>query len=143
VPKKPAGEPIAVIDTNILISYFFGGPTIASVIDAVEKDAYIPALSPYMEQEFIETIRKPKISRRVDISEALKFMEEWKNFALYVIPRYIVTICRDRNDNEILACALQAAADFIVSGDNDLLVLKTFQGIRIVTPADFLKSILR
>jgi predicted nucleic acid-binding protein len=88
VPKKP---PVVVIDTNILISYLFGGTTITSLIDAVEDDAYLPALSPYLEQEFVDTMRKPKISRRVDIADALDFMREWKNFANYVTPRCRVT----------------------------------------------------
>lgn len=124
--KKP---PVVVIDTNILISYLFGGATISSLIDAVEDDNYIPALSPYLEQEFIDTMRKPKISRRVDIADALDFMRDWKNFVNFVKPRYKVTVCRDPNDNEILACALEASAEFVITGDKDLLVLDIFHGI--------------
>jgi putative PIN family toxin of toxin-antitoxin system len=139
VPKKP---PVVVIDTNILISYLFGGTTITSLIDAVEDDAYLPALSPYLEQEFVDTMRKPKISRRVDIADALDFMREWKNFAHYVTPRCRVTVCRDHKDNEVLACALEASADYIISGDDDLLVLKVFHEIQIISPADFVKKIL-
>ena len=139
MPKKP---PVVVIDTNILISYLFGGITITTLIDAVEDDAYLPALSPYLEQEFIDTMRKPKVSRRVDITDALDFMREWKNFANFVTPRCKVTICRDHTDNEVLACALEASADFVISGDNDLLVLKVFHGIRIISPAAFVKNIL-
>ncbi len=92
VSKKQRNPPIVVIDTNILISYFFGGATIALLIDAVENDAYLPALSPYLENEFINTLQKPKIVKRVDISEGLAFMREWKNFALYVTPRCTVTV---------------------------------------------------
>jgi predicted nucleic acid-binding protein len=91
-PKKPL---VVVIDTNIFISYLFGSATITSLIDAVEVDSYIPALSPYLENEFINTIHKPKISHHVDISDALNFMKEWKNFAIYVTPRCMVTECRD------------------------------------------------
>lgn len=45
---------------------------------------------------------------------------------------------RDPKDRMILACAVGGNADFIVSGDKDLLVLKTYQGIQIVTPSGFL-----
>jgi putative PIN family toxin of toxin-antitoxin system len=134
---------VVVIDTNILISYLFGGTTICSLIDSVENDAYIPALSPYLEQEFVDTMRKPKISRRVDITYALEFMKEWKCFACYVTPRCKVTVCRDPKDNEILACALEASANYIISGDKDLLVLAVFHGIPIVSPTEFVKNILR
>jgi uncharacterized protein len=140
VPKKP---PVVVIDTNILISYLFGGTIITSLIDAVEDDAYLPALSPFLEQEFVDTMRKPKISRRVDIADALDFIREWKNFANFVIPRCRVTVCRDHKDNEVLACALEASAEYIISGDNDLLVLKVFHGIRIISPAEFVRKILK
>lgn len=44
-------------------------------------------------------------------------------------------VSRDADDDAVLACALAAQADFIVSGDMDLLVIKQFRGIRIVTAA--------
>ena len=46
-------------------------------------------------------------------------------------------ICRDREDDAILACALSAEADYLVTGDTDLLELGTFKGIKIITPRDF------
>ena len=49
-------------------------------------------------------------------------------------------ISRDADDDSVLACALAAQADLIVSGDADLLVLKQFHGIRIVTAAQALKN---
>lgn len=140
VAKK---RPIVVIDTNILISYLFGGPTISTLINSVEDDLYLPALSPYLEQEFVATMQKPKISRRVDIKEALDFMSEWKNFSKFVTPRCCVTVCRDPEDNEVLACALEASADYVISGDKDLLTIKVFHGIQIFSPIDFVNKILR
>jgi predicted nucleic acid-binding protein len=47
-------------------------------------------------------------------------------------------VCRDPDDDEVLALALAARAELIVSGDNDLLVLQQFEGIPIVTPAQAL-----
>ncbi|MBN2035621.1 MAG: putative toxin-antitoxin system toxin component, PIN family [Chitinispirillaceae bacterium] len=138
--KKP---PVVVIDTTILISYLFGGTTITSLIDVVGDDAYLPALSPYLEQEFVESVRKPKIARRVDTTDALDFMREWKDFSNFVMPRCRVSVCRDHADNEVLACALEASADYVISGDTDLLILKNFHGIQIISPSDFVKTILR
>ena len=46
-------------------------------------------------------------------------------------------VCRDKDDDIVLACALEAAVDYLVTGDKDLLILKKFRGIRIVTPRDF------
>jgi len=50
-------------------------------------------------------------------------------------------VSRDPDDDAVLACALAAQADLIVSGDADFLVLKQFQGMRIVTAAQAVKMI--
>jgi hypothetical protein len=134
--------PVAVIDTNILISYLFGGRTISTLIDAVEQDRFVPAISSWLIDEFKNTVRKPKIARKVQITDALAFINAWADFAVFVKPRNIVTVCRDPNDNQILACALGAAADFIITGDKDLLVIEEFHGTRIVTPATFVANVL-
>jgi uncharacterized protein len=50
-------------------------------------------------------------------------------------------VCRDPDDDAVLALGVAANVDCIVSGDKDLLTLKTFQGIAIVTPAEALRLI--
>jgi len=50
-------------------------------------------------------------------------------------------IVDDPTDNKFLACALEVNADYIVSGDNHLLLLKHFHGIQIVDTASFIKKI--
>ena len=52
-------------------------------------------------------------------------------------------VLRDPDDDHVLACALAANADLIVSGDGDLLALKEYQGISIVTAAEALKRLPR
>ena len=47
-------------------------------------------------------------------------------------------VCRDPDDDAVLALALAAKVDWIVSGDDDLLVLQSFEGIAIITPAQAL-----
>jgi uncharacterized protein len=47
-------------------------------------------------------------------------------------------VCRDPDDDMVLECAVNAEAQFIVTGDNDILALGSFRGIRIVTPRTFL-----
>ena len=52
-------------------------------------------------------------------------------------------VCRDQDDNVVLATALAGQADVIVTGDADLLVLKKFRGIRILSPRQFLEVLDR
>jgi len=49
----------------------------------------------------------------------------------------VTNICRDRDDDHVLACALAAKAEYLVTGDSDLLEIKNFQGIKILTPREF------
>jgi predicted nucleic acid-binding protein len=52
-------------------------------------------------------------------------------------------VCRDKHDDIVLATALAGKADFIVTGDDDLLALKKFRGIRILSPRNFLEFLDR
>jgi len=55
-----------------------------------------------------------------------------------VDPAVIVNgICRDKDDDHVLACALETKADYLVTGDGDLLILKKFHKTCIVTPREF------
>ena len=49
-------------------------------------------------------------------------------------------VCRDPNDDMVLECAVLSRAKTIISGDKDLLALRTYQEIRIVTPAQYLSG---
>ena len=51
----------------------------------------------------------------------------------------LAAVARDPDDNAVLECALTAPARFIITGDEDLLVLGTFQGVEIVRAAEFLR----
>ena len=52
-----------------------------------------------------------------------------------VDPTHQVTVCRDPHDDMFLEVALSGGADFVISKDDDLLVLSPFEGIPIITPA--------
>lgn len=52
----------------------------------------------------------------------------------------IPTVCRDPNDDVFLACAISGSADYIISGDKDLLELKNYEGIEILSPGNFVED---
>ena len=56
-------------------------------------------------------------------------------------PRSRVTVCRDPEDNKFIECAVEAKCVFVVSGDKDLLTVKKYRDIQIVTVAEFLDSL--
>ena len=59
--RKPENPPVVVLDTNVLISYLLGSRTISLLIDSLENGTFIPAISPHLENEFIEVIKRPRI----------------------------------------------------------------------------------
>lgn len=58
---------------------------------------------------------------------------------MVTIPKLLVAVPRDPDDNMVLECAIEGKAQYIVTGDQHLLVLKTFRDIQIVRASDFLK----
>lgn len=58
-----------------------------------------------------------------------------------VQPYSLVTRCRDEADNRVLECAIDGRADWIITGDMHLLELRSFEGIKITTVADFLRAV--
>jgi putative PIN family toxin of toxin-antitoxin system len=56
-----------------------------------------------------------------------------------ITPTHKVNICRDKNDNKFIELALSANVKFIVSGDEDLLAVKKYKKIKILSAQEFLK----
>jgi len=59
-----------------------------------------------------------------------------------VVPNRVLTVVEDDDDNRVLEAAIEGSADYIVSGDTDLLDLGSFQGIPIITPGEFAATVL-
>jgi putative PIN family toxin of toxin-antitoxin system len=59
------------------------------------------------------------------------------NYAIVVSPSQKVNACRDEKDNFLLEVALEGRADYLITGDEDLLVLNTFQSTKIIRPKEF------
>lgn len=81
------------------------------------------------------------ILERANTTQA-HMLDELQRLAEVIKPPALDTpVCRDPDDDEVLALGVAAKADLIVSGDDDLLALKEYQGIRIVNPAEALSLI--
>ena len=69
--------------------------------------------------------------------EALRILRD--GFPWIEPPPLPIPVCRDVDDDWILATAVAAQAEYLITGDNDLLTLKTHAGVSIVTPREFLR----
>ena len=128
----------AVFDTNVLIAAFLTEGICAKLIVRAHRRDFDLILCDDILQEFKRVLKKKFAISPHETSEALTILSEATQEILGQT-NSVTPICRDSDDDLILACAKDAAADYIVTGDEDLLVLKNYEWIRIVSPREFEK----
>ena len=133
-----------VADTNIVVSGFLFGGLPLKVLDAGRSEIIELCTSQALLDEFGEVIERPHFDRKfaeTGISRRRMVSDYAEISTVITSPKLRKQISRDPDDDEVIACAIAADCEFIVTGDNDLLVLKEYQGVTIVTAADFLKEL--
>lgn len=124
-----------VLDTNTRISAIIFGGKPRELADHACPPEYLQVVSQPLLDELREILERkfhwpePAIAKEVGHIATV---------SLFVIPNAIDPVCRDPDDDRILECALAGHADFIGTGDRDLLTLGSFQGIPILTVRQFL-----
>lgn len=134
--------PKLVLDTNVLISALHFGGRPREVLDLARHGQVELVLSDFILGE-TEKILRDKLhweDRMLSLT-----LSRLRQTATVVEPRHKITIIKAKDaDNRILECAVAGGADCLISGDKKhILPLKEYQRIRILSPADFLKSFLR
>lgn len=127
-----------VIDTNVIISGIFWPGNSKQILNLVRRRKFVYLASQSMLSELRDVLTRPSKSFHLDQNEVEKVMGVVNSLTEVVSAQNHVNVCRDDDDNRVLECAIDGKANFIVSGDRDLLDLKQFQGIRIISVADFL-----
>jgi len=132
-----------VIDTNVLISRFLSPTGIpAKLVQMWQHDAaFDVVVSQAVLQEYEAALTYPHIQARHRLTqeEITTFLTFFSQLALLVTPRdNLPVLASDPDDTIFPATALAGNAEYLVSGDRDLLEIKIYQGIRILTPATFL-----
>lgn len=135
----------AVADTNILVSgLLWSGPS-ASLLDRGASRLIALVTSVEILTEFEDVLSRPHLVERLRLrgQTVAGVMQTYRAIAQIVEPAPVElpAALRDAKDLHVLRCAVGAKADAIVTGDKDLLVLKEFANIPIVTPRQFLASI--
>ena len=126
----------AVLDTNVVISaIFFGGMPLKIVRAAFAKKVELVASRAVL-REYREVAERLHVQfPSVNYRRPLSILE-----SKLIIVRPVArgeTVCRDPDDDAIIACALGGKAKVICSGDDDLLALNGFRGLEIMQPSDF------
>lgn len=131
----------AVFDTNVLVSaLLWHGPPHA-LLEQVRNGSIALITSPALLAELADVIGRAKFDAilvRANTSREQALAQVRQLAEVVDPPPLPQPVCRDPDDDAVLALALAAKVDCIVSGDDDLLVLETFQGIAIITSAQAL-----
>ena len=126
-----------VIDTNIFISSFFWGGHPRELFDRVLNG--LDEL--FITDEIINEITSVMSSSKFAVGDSeietyVKIIEKYsKKMASRSSPK---PVSRDKDDDKILQCGLDGKVDFIITGDKDLLVLREYEKIKIMTPKNYL-----
>jgi putative PIN family toxin of toxin-antitoxin system len=129
----------AVIDTNVFVSILFGSPIMKELLEYCAMHKFTWVVSEDIYSEYKRVIEYKKFNFRKEIKQKLLYFIE--ELAEFVHVSSNVTVSRDKDDNKFINCAIDGNCNFIVSGDKDLLEIKGYGGIRIVTVKEFLEII--
>jgi uncharacterized protein len=128
-----------VFDTGVLVSAaLFKYSTPGQALLAALRNGSI-LLSLTTAKELEEVFARSKFDSYIRLTTRKRFLATLLRRAIFVETADLLHVCRDPQDDKFLDLAIRGKASFIITGDDDLLVLNPFQGIPIVTPAEFLR----
>jgi len=126
-----------VLDSNVFVSGIVWGGNPEKVLKLWREAKFRLFISPSGLLEILGVLSRFKVP--VEMIDEFKFLIE--NHATKVIPRSRFYVCRDTKDNQYLNLSYECQADYLVTGDHDLLALKKFKKTKILKPKEFLKQI--
>ncbi len=138
--KKRFSKSRVIIDTNLWISFLIT-KNFSFIDKYIETRKIILLFSEELIEEFLTVVARPKFSKyftEEDINELMKMIE---SFSLLIQVSTDVDYCRDEKDNFLLNLAIDGKADYLVTGDQDLLALKNLDKTKIITIEELKKQL--
>lgn len=125
-----------IIDTNLWISFLLT-KQFSFLDDLLENHNIQLIFSQQLLSEFMDVIKRPKL-RNFFIDENLELiLEIIEKYADFISVTSTTNVCRDVKDNFLLSLAKDGSANYLITGDQDLLVIKRFEKTEIITIAEF------
>jgi putative PIN family toxin of toxin-antitoxin system len=128
-----------VVDTNVFVSAALKDKSLPAIALRLAADHFTLLKSASTERQLVEVLARPYVASII-APETRAWMSELLAGAKPVTIAETVEICRAPTDDKFLELAINGQADFIVSGDADLLVLSPFRSIPILSPAAFVRN---
>lgn len=129
-----------VIDTNVLLSSFISTGPPRLIVNRIRDRLDLLCLSQPILEEYLSVLQRARIAEDLLASLFSLFRDPAR--VLLVLPsRRVELIREDPSDNMFLECAIEARADYLISGDRHLKKLKSFQGIEILPPREYVSRL--
>jgi len=121
-----------ILDTNLWISFLISKNL--SKLDPLINAGEIKLLfSKESIEEFVDVVERPKFKRFFSIKDIEKTLNLFDQFGELIVVKSKVNICRDEKDNFLLNLCIDGKADYLITGDKDLLILKKIERTKILT----------
>jgi uncharacterized protein len=135
-------KPQAVYDTNVIVSGTLKSDSIpGALVSFAMQGAVQIFLSPTLLAEYTEVLKRPVFG--FNPKTVNFFLSELENTAIMVYPAMRVTSALDEPDNRILECALEAKAQYVITGNRKHFPFAQFKGIKILTPREFITFLIK
>jgi putative PIN family toxin of toxin-antitoxin system len=135
----------AVLDINVLVSALLspsGAP--ARILDLWRQEAFVVVTSEAMLATLERVLSRRAFARKYGLTSGhtTALLRGLRRFTLVTAGEQEVSgVAPDAEDDAVLACAVEGEADYIVTGDKGLLALETYEGIPLLAPAAFVKTL--
>jgi len=128
-----------ILDTNLWISFLISKNF--KEIDSLVQTKDIKLLfSNESLEEFIEVVGRPKFKKFFSKKDIEKLLDIFDQYAELIKVKSKINICRDPKDNFLLNLAVDGKADYLVTGDKDLIVLEKIEKTQIITYRDLIEK---
>ena len=128
-----------IVDTNIWISFLIG-KSLKGLQEHIDSETIQIITCDEQIQELITVFRKPKIKKYFSPQQINDFFDLFDELSLNIAIKTKIYACRDGKDNYLLSLAIDSNADYLITGDIDLLILTSIENTNIIKFIDFEKN---
>jgi hypothetical protein len=127
-----------ILDTNLWISFLIS-KKFSQIDKLIENKKIILIFSNELLEEFIDVVSRPKFKKYFSKKDIEKILEYFDQFGELVKVKSDIKICRDEKDNFLLNLLVDSKADYLITGDKDLLILEKMEETKIMTFSEFIE----
>jgi len=128
-----------IVDTNLWISFLIS-KNYVKLDEKIRKGIVKIVFSTASLNEFLEVTSRPKFRKYFSKTEIDSLLEYFNVYGELIDVRSKISVCRDAKDNFLLSLSADSKANYLITGDNDLLVLKQFGVTKIISMSNYFKE---